>query len=85
MLRENEDDHDSQILFCGLPDIESVAKFDHGTLIEVLRRCPVSEYFGQTRVNLNCKTFSLSQARSIVRKMIKGEYLRVEVISEASS
>ena len=84
-LRDKEA-NDGSIKFCGLPELDSLRFMDHATLIEVLRRCPLSEYFGETKVKLNCSTFSVVQARSIVRNMIKTESYRVkDVIPEASS
>ena len=84
-LRDKEA-NDGSIKFCGLPELDSLRFMDHATLIEALRRCPFSEYFGETRVNLNCLTFSFAQAQSMVRNMIKTESYKVkDVIPEASS
>ena len=84
-LRDREA-NDGSIKFCGLPELDSVRFMDHATLIEVLRRCPFSEYFGETKVKLNCSTFSFIQAQSIVRNMIKTESYKVkDAIPEASS
>ena len=58
----------------------------HEELIQVLKICPASDYFGQLRVKLNRHTVSLNKARQLVIQMIrKVKRELVEAIPEQMS
>ena len=42
----------------------------HSSILEVLRLCPASKYFGVIEQNLNTRTLPLEQARSYALEMI---------------
>ena len=55
----------------------------HKELVKVLRECPASDYFGQSKVNLNERTLSVQKARIFVDQMVRRTNIQmVERISE---
>ena len=53
---------DGSVHIRGLPSMEEVKKMKHAQLLMVLKECPASDYFGQSKVKLNEKTLDKRRA-----------------------
>ena len=47
---------DGSVHIRGLPSMQEVKRMKHEQLLRVLRECPASDYFGQSKVKLNANT-----------------------------
>ena len=54
---------DGSVHIRGIPSMEDVKKMKHAQLMMVLRECPASDYFGQSKVKLNERTLDKKRAR----------------------
>ena len=60
-----------EIEIVDLPDIVDVIGMAHGEMIQVLRLCPASQFFGIPRVKLNVKSVPKKEASRLLIAMIK--------------
>ena len=76
---------DGSVSILPLPSLIEVVNMNHMQLLNYLRFCPLSGYFGQSRDSLNEQSMIFNQARKQVIQMIHdgpAPFERLEKISE---